>query len=237
MSFPRPTAATALSRRFSRRRRRPENFRDLPRSAGRSCRGRVSSPPRGKTAVIETARSSGLTLVEGRRDILRADTSGLGRQIEAALEHWPENVHRPRRLGDQRLGGGDGGRPGSVFSTARDAFSRPGRPRSPNCGRSRRLGLTPVSGRLVSKSWPTSTILFGPHGAATVFAPRKERTPGPSAAGGNRLAVRRHRRSGLGKKIPRSSWGGRAGGLGFGTAAFLGAVICRGSKRSSRRPD
>ncbi|HOU48538.1 MAG TPA: glycerate kinase [Candidatus Aminicenantes bacterium] len=204
-----------------------------------TCPGPLGDPvsaefllrPGGKTAVIETARSSGLTLVEGRRDILRSDTSGLGRQIEAALEHRPENVLIG--LGGSATNDWGAGMAAALGARFLDGEGRILPPRPAALSELRTVETAGLNPRLQAVRFEVladvDNPLLGPHGAAAVFAPQKgadAETVGRLEETGRRFADAVE--AALGRKYRDLPGAGAAGGLGFGTAAFLGAVIRRG---------
>jgi len=184
--------------------------------------------PGRSTAVIEMAQSCGLMLVRGRKNIRRSDTSGLGRQISAALDRRPEKL----LIG---IGGSATNDWGAGMAAALGArfLDDQGRPLGTNPSDLATIQTVDLSGldpRL--KSVRVETIcdvdnpLLGPQGAAAVYGPQKganEETVAWFDEIGSRFADAVEKAVGRSlRDIPGS---GAAGGLGFGLAAFLGAEL------------
>jgi glycerate kinase len=184
--------------------------------------------PDGTTAIIEMARTCGLTLVEGRRDILHSDTSGLGRQIRTALNLRLDRI----RIG---LGGSATNDWGAGMASALGIrfLNGEGRILRPNPAELASLRAIDTS-RLDPRLRPVrfealsdvDNPLLGIRGAAAVFAPQK----GADAETVKKLEETGERfadivESSLGRRFWDRPGVGAAGGLGFGTAVFLGADI------------
>jgi len=187
--------------------------------------------PGGKIAVIETARSGGLTLVEGRRDILRSDTSGLGRQIRTALERRTEKILIG--LGGSATNDWGAGMAAALGARFLDAEGRALRPNPAGLSGLRTIETSGFDPRLRNVRFEAladvDNPLLGPRGAAAIFAPQK----GADAETVLKLEEIGERfadvvESSLGRRFRDRPGSGAAGGLGFGTAAFLGAKICSG---------
>jgi len=187
--------------------------------------------PGGKTAVIEMAQSCGLTLVRGRKDILRSNTSGLGRQILAAIEKRPERLLIG--IGGSATndwGAGMAGVLGARFLNDRGLVigTRP-----IDLAELHSVDLSGIDPRI--KSIPIESIcdvdnpLLGPKGAAAVYGAQK----GAGADMVKRLDEIGSRfadavEAAVGQRLRDFPGAGAAGGLGFGLAAFLGGELRSG---------
>jgi glycerate 2-kinase len=192
----------------------------------------------GITAVIESARASGLTLVgAARRDPLRASSGGTGELMRAALD---EGV---RRMlvglgGSATIDGGVGMARalGVAFSTADGSALRDGG-----------VGVLDLAGidlrsldrRLraieIVAMTDVDSPLCGPGGASVVYGPQKGASEDDvvllDRALGH-LAAIVHRD--LGIDLTREPGAGAAGGLAFGLAAFCGARLRPGAAEVMR---
>jgi glycerate kinase len=177
------------------------------------------------TAVIELARSSGLTLL-GRPDPLGAGTTGLGQAIGAALDEGAGAVM-------VALGGSastDGGT-GALAALGARFLGEAGRPLPPGGGALRDLAAVDLSGLRPPPAGGVTCLadvgapLLGPGGAAPVFAPQKGAGPGDVAVLESGLA----RLAALLGGEPAAPGAGAAGGTGYGLAAAWGAGITPGA--------
>jgi len=184
--------------------------------------------PGGKTAVIEMAESCGLTLVEGRRDILCSDTSGLGRQIRTALERRPEQILIG--LGGSATNDWGAGMAAALGARFLDGEGRVLRPNPAELAGFRTIDASGLDSRLRAIRFVALTDvdnpLLGSRGAAAVYAPQK----GADAEAVKFLEETGERfadvvESSLGRRFRDCPGSGAAGGLGFGATAFLGADI------------
>lgn len=183
------------------------------------------------TAVIECAAAAGLPLVERHPDPERTSTYGVGVLMAHALEHGAKRLI----LG---LGGSctnDGGC-GAAAALGVRFYDRQGCSFVP-VGRT----LTDIADIDVSGLHPRLTAgtltvmcdidnpLYGPRGAAHVFAPQK----GADCAMVERLDAGLRRfaavlRTSLGISVDTLPGGGAAGGFGAGAAALLGGTLRSG---------
>lgn len=163
----------------------------------------------GETAVIEVAAACGLTLVApSRRDVMRADTYGVGQLLADAL-----------RSGCRRLVVGlggtatcDGGR--AMVEALRDGG----------------VDMKGLQAEVVLAS-DVRNPLCGPEGAARVFAPQKGATP-------EQVEVLDERLRAFARETERAGWAlpelalhpgaGAAGGLGYALMAYMGARMQSG---------
>ncbi|HJV04333.1 MAG TPA: glycerate kinase, partial [Actinomycetota bacterium] len=213
---------------------------------GRTERTRVSGPlgdlvdapygiaetDRGRMAIVEMARASGLGLVsEERRRPRRATTYGTGQLIVEACRHRPDRLIVC--IGGSATTDGGAGMAQALGIGLRD---EDGRPIPPGGAGLRRLatidvrGLAPeVKGVEVVVASDVDNPLVGPQGAAAVFGPQKGASPEDvrvlEVALAHYAAVL-HRDLGL--DLRHEAGAGAAGGLGAGLIAFLGARMRRG---------
>lgn len=184
-----------------------------------SCRCRVRGPlgdgveaeylSDGETAVIEVAAACGLTLVEeSRRDVVRADTYGVGQLIADALKG-----------GCRRLVIGLGGTATCDGGCAMVEALR-------DCG----VDMKQRKSEVVLAS-DVNNPLCGPEGAARVFAPQKGATA-------QEVEVLEERLCRFARKTEEEGWAspdlaqypgaGAAGGLGYALMAYMGARMQSG---------
>ncbi|WP_264843281.1 glycerate kinase [Caldinitratiruptor microaerophilus] len=186
----------------------------------------------GRTAVIEMAAASGLTLVPPeRRDPRRTTTRGTGELIRAALDRGCREIV----LGIGGSATNDGGA-GMAQALGARLLDRAGREIGPGGAELARLERIDVSGldpRLrdvrIRVACDVDNPLTGPRGASAVYGPQKGATPEmiaelDAALGrwGEILA------RDLGREVSGVPGAGAAGGLGAGLLAVAGARLERG---------
>jgi glycerate kinase len=183
----------------------------------------------GRTAVVELASASGLTLVSpGRLDPRRASTFGFGQLLEAA-----------RKRGAHRIIAGIGGSAtndggaGMAQALGYRLLDRDGRELPRGGGALGRLTRIEASG--VDPAWRDVEVrvasdvrnpLHGPEGATAVYGPQKGVTPDlfdELDRGLARLAEVIARD--LGAQVAQIPGAGAAGGTGAGLVAFLEARL------------
>lgn len=154
-----------------------------------------------RLAVIESAQAIGLERVPpGRRDAMKASSFGLGQLMLAA-----------RRSGCRELLIGLGG------SATTDA----------GIGMALALGsLDAMKGVAIRVLCDVDNPLYGPQGAARVFAPQKGASPAQVRALDARL---RSASRLMPVPVARQKGAGAAGGLGAGLMAFAGAALVPGA--------
>ncbi len=185
----------------------------------------------GGTAIIEMAAAAGLPLAGDNKDPLRAGTLGVGQLIKHAVELGCTKI----LLG---LGGSatnDGGC-GCAHALGAEFFDKSGRSFIPTGGTLRdieRIDLSRVrpllDGVELTVMCDVENPLYGPNGAAYVFAPQK----GADAETVELLDKNlRHLSEKLtecvGADISSLPGGGAAGGMGAGCVAMLGGRLCSG---------
>jgi glycerate kinase len=183
----------------------------------------------GRTAVIEMAAASGLTLVpEGRRDPRVADTFGAGELVKAALDAGLRRLvlgiggsatndggtGLARALGARFLDGAGGDLPGGGAALAR-------------LGRVDLGGLDPrLAGAELLVACDVDNPLCGPRGASAVYGPQKGATPEVVRELDAALEVfARVARRETGRDVADVPGAGAAGGLGAGLLFFTPARL------------
>lgn len=188
-----------------------------------------------RTAFIEMSAAAGLHLVPpDSRDPERASTFGLGQLIAQALDAGCARI--VVGLGGSATCDGGIGMAAALGAAFLDrAASRIESPTGADLSRIARIDLAGMDERLkrtrLIAAADVDNPLFGPDGAARVYAPQK----GASAAQVARLdaGLKRHAdlaRGAGAQADPAQPGCGAAGGLGFGLAAFCGATIARGAE-------
>jgi glycerate kinase len=186
----------------------------------------------GRTAVVEMARASGLTLVGDKdRDALKASTEGTGDLIAAALSKGAERVV----VGIGGSATTDGGT-GMARALGVRFLDREGRDLTAGGGPLagvERIDTSGLDARVTGTEFivacDVDNPLVGPSGTATVYAPQKGAAPADvqtlEAAMRHYAAVLERD---LGVGVADLPGGGAAGGLGAGLVAFTGATLRSG---------
>jgi glycerate kinase len=188
----------------------------------------------GRTAVIEMAAASGLTLLApGERDPRRASTSGTGELMRAALERGCERLI----LG---LGGSatnDGGT-GALTALGFRFLDAQGAPLPPGGAALKRLARVETGGRhprlagveLLVATDVTSPLL-GPDGASYLFGPQKGADEATVAELESALA---RFAEVVAPGLAQTPGAGAAGGFGYGLLALAGGKIVSGYELVAR---
>jgi glycerate kinase len=184
-----------------------------------------------RTAIVEMSRAAGLLLVQGPRDPLHATTFGVGQLLLAAHHHHADEI----LLG---IGGSatvDAGL-GLCQAAGHTILRRDGQPIAPTepltaadlpdiymikRGRGSPLDRIPIQ-----VACDVTAPLFGPQGAAQVFAPQKGATPDQVAwldREHQALAARC-----LHLEEANTPGAGAAGGLGWALLSFFNAQLLPG---------
>ena len=186
----------------------------------------------GRTAVIEMARTSGLSLVpRERRNPLTSTTRGLGDAIRAALD----DGFRRFIIGIGGSATNDAGA-GMAQALGANLLNADGDELPPGgaaLASLSRIDLSALDARAAEASFlvacDVSNPLTGPEGASAIYGPQKGATPemveSLDAALGNFADVARRD---LDVDVERLRGAGAAGGLGGGLVAFLGAELRAG---------
>ena len=183
----------------------------------------------GGLAVVESAQAIGLHLTPPpRRGALAASTEGLGQLLLAVAAAGKRKV----LLGLGGSASSDGGvglarALGWRFEDAAGEALAPGGGALRGLARLRRPRRRVLGALRIEALCDVSAPLYGPRGAARVYAPQKGATPAQVRvldAGLRRLAAL------AGTALAREPGSGAAGGLGFGLGAFAGARLRPGSE-------
>lgn len=185
----------------------------------------------GDTAVVEMAQASGLPLVEGRVDPLRATSHGTGELLLDACRRASRII-----LGVGGSASVDGGT-GALRALGLRFLDDRGQELEPGGGSLRFLarveteGLDPiVLGKEIRVAADVSNSLLGPEGAAPVFGPQKGADPEQVRILEEGLALLAQLTlKTIGRDISQLQHGGAAGGLAGGLWAYLGAELVPGS--------
>lgn len=182
-----------------------------------------------KTAVIEMAEASGLTLIlEKKRNPLITTTYGTGQLIKAALEQGCEKMI----IGIGGSATNDGGA-GMAQALGVRLLDREGKEigfGGRELQRIEKIDLDSIDPRIrttqVLVASDVTNPLCGPRGASHVYGPQKGATPEmveelDKALNHFALIIKRD----LGKEVSNIPGAGAAGGLGAGLIAFLDAEI------------
>lgn len=201
---------------------------------GEPVTARFGILPDGRSAVLEMAAASGLTLVPpARRDPLRTTTFGTGELIRSALDAGCR--HLIVGLGGSATVDGGAGAVQALGARLQDEHGRPIGYGGQELLRLRHIDVDGLDPRLrettIVLAADVDNPLCGPAGAAAVYAPQKGASPAAvaqldAALGHWALLIRRR----LGVDVEHLPGAGAAGGLGAGLTAFLGAVIRPGAE-------
>lgn len=180
----------------------------------------------GKTAVIEMAACAGLPMAKGRLDPSRATTYGVGQLMQDAVGKGCTKLV----LG---LGGSctnDGGAGAAAAAGAR-FFRKDGSvfiPVGSSLEEVETVDLSELKKTFakveITVMCDVDSPLYGPKGAAYVFAPQKGADPAMVRQLDRALESFAQKVGGF----PQAPGAGAAGGMGFGMASFFGAALKRG---------
>ncbi len=200
----------------------------VPDPLGRPVRASFGLLDDGRTAVLDVATASGLTLLQSHeQDPLFCSSRGTGKLLSTALDAGVESVI----LGVGGSATVDGGA-GLLAALGVGLLTTPGRPfrvgaqGSPACHASTCHARTPALGRVKLRvACDVDSLLLGPHGAARAFGPQKGATP---------EAVRELEQNlthfadvieqTTGREVRHAVSGGAAGGIAAGLFGVLGAT-------------
>lgn len=186
-----------------------------------------------RTAVIETAAASGLSLIPpARRDAGRTTTRGTGELVRAALDAGCRRIIVG--LGGSATNDGGVGMATALGARFSDADGRALPPGGAPLARLAHIDTGALDARLKSTeiigAVDVDNPLTGPAGASVVFGPQKGASPAEVAALDKSLAhyaalVGQH----VGRNVADVAGAGAAGGLGAGLFAFCNATIRPGA--------
>jgi glycerate kinase len=187
----------------------------------------------GRTAVVELASASGLTLIPSeRRDPRRASTYGFGQLLEAARRQGLASIIAG--IGGSATNDGGAGMAQALGYRLLDAGGRDLPRGGADLAQLERIdpsgfdpGWRSVS---VMVACDVTNPLTGPHGASYVYGPQKGADPGAvrdlDQALSHFAGVIEHD---LGRQVADIPGAGAAGGAGAGLVAFLDARLVRGA--------
>ena len=186
----------------------------------------------GRTAVIEMALASGITLVPQRRRNPRVTTTaGTGEILREALERGYDRIIVG--LGGSATNDGGAGMASALGARFLDSAGNPLPAGGSALARLDRVevdGLHPgLRDATIIAATDVTNPLRGPEGASAVFGPQKGATPevvqelDAALANYARVVARD-----LGRDVSEQPGAGAAGGLGAGLMAFTGAALQSG---------
>lgn len=186
----------------------------------------------GDTAIIEMAAASGFALTDnGMRDPSAATTFGVGELVRDAVESGCRRIILG--LGGSCSNDGGAGMAAALGTVFYDEAGRSFVPAGRNLGRISRIDKT-ASDRLlgnvaIEAMCDIDNPLYGPRGAAYVFAPQKGADEAMvRVLDGNLKKYAETVKAETGADISELAGGGAAGGTGAGAYVFLGARLRQG---------
>lgn len=186
----------------------------------------------GDTAIIEMAAASGFALTDnGMRDPSAATTFGVGELVRDAVESGCRRIILG--LGGSCSNDGGTGMAAALGTVFYDEAGRSFVPAGRNLDRISRIDKT-VSDRLlgnvaIEAMCDIDNPLYGPRGAAYVFAPQKGADEAMvRVLDGNLKKYAETVKAETGADISELAGGGAAGGTGAGAYVFLGARLRQG---------
>ncbi|HEX3605211.1 MAG TPA: glycerate kinase, partial [Candidatus Dormibacteraeota bacterium] len=187
-----------------------------------------------RTAVVELAEASGLRLVTGRLDALRATSRGTGELIATALDGGATRILAG--IGGSACTDGGAGLAAALGVRLLDAGGAPLAGGGGELARLARVdarGRHPgLAGRRLEVAVDVASPLLGPAGAAAVFGPQKGADAAGVAvleAGLRRLVEVVERDTSADPALASRPGAGSAGGCGYGLAALCGAALLPGA--------
>ena len=186
----------------------------------------------GDTAIIEMAAASGFALTDnGMRDPSAATTFGVGELVRDAVESGCRRIILG--LGGSCSNDGGAGMAAALGTVFYDEAGRSFVPAGRNLDRISRIDKT-ASDRLlgnvaIEAMCDIDNPLYGPRGAAYVFAPQKGADEAMvRVLDGNLKKYAETVKAETGADISELAGGGAAGGTGAGAYVFLGARLRQG---------
>ena len=183
------------------------------------------------SAIIEMAAAAGLPLAGDRKDPLTATTYGVGELMAHAVSRGAKKI--VLGLGGSATNDGGCGAAAALGAVFTDESGVPFVPAGGTLERIAKIDITGLKSTLegvaAEAMCDIDNPLFGPRGAAEVFAPQKGAGPDEVKLldrGLRHLAdvIRRD----LGAEVSDLPGGGAAGGFGAGASAFFGARLKMG---------
>lgn len=195
---------------------------------GRPVTGYVARD--GDRAILEVAAAVGLDrIAPAERDVLRAESAGVGELIRAALDDGAR--HLVIGLGGSATTDGGAGMLTALGVRLLDDAGEPIGPVPTGLERLARIDTSGLDPRLadvtVEAACDVSNPLTGPEGAAAVFGPQKGASPA-QVEQLDRLLARLAQVAEHTATHAAAAGAGAAGGLGYALLAFLGATMRTG---------
>ena len=185
----------------------------------------------GSTAVIEMAACSGLALAGGRKDPSLTTTYGVGSMISHALDRNVKKI--VLGLGGSSTNDGGCGMAAALGVVFTDKTSTPFIPVGKTLKDIDTIDMNGLDRRIkdteIVVMCDVTNPLYGPDGAAFVYAPQKgaDETMVKSLDEGLvhfSKSIEKH----TGKDVSHMPGAGAAGGMGAGAVIFLNATLCSG---------
>lgn len=185
----------------------------------------------GATAVVESAQACGLTLVPlERRSPRKTTTAGLGEMLAAAAAAGATRIIIG--LGGSATNDGGMGMLTALGWQFLDSDNQPLAPVGDSLGRvARIIAGNRLEGLRLVAACDVTNPLYGPQGAASIFAPQKGASPAEVRALDRGLEhYAQVCAAMLGVDFAQHPGAGAAGGLGFALLAFLHATFQPGAE-------
>lgn len=186
----------------------------------------------GQTAYIEMATASGLKLLsQNERNPLKTSTYGTGQLIQDAIEKGVKRL--VLGIGGSATTDAGIGMAAALGWKFLDANNQELEPNGENLTRIEQIipPSQPIADLHIEVACDVNAPLFGPEGAAYLYAPQKGATPlmvKQLDEGLQHLSAVVQRD--FGKNLAQTAGAGAAGGLGFGALFFLNATLKEGIK-------
>lgn len=183
---------------------------------------------KGNKAIIEMACAAGLPMVGERKDPSRTTTFGVGQVIRHAVEHGCREILLG--LGGSATNDGGCGCAAALgvefLDEAGNAFVPVGGNLEKICRMDLSQAKTMLDGVTITVMCDVDNPLYGPRGAAHIFAPQKGADEEMVELLDRQLqALDGAFRKELGLSVAQMPGAGAAGGMGGGCVAFLGANL------------
>lgn len=184
----------------------------------------------GDTAIVEMASVAGM-VSNAKRDTLHASTFGVGQLIDHAITHGAKKI--VIGLGGSCTSDAGCGMASALGMRFYDEQDDPFVPTGGTLHKIRKLDRSYIMQKLqgveIRCMCDTNKVMYGPDGAAYVYAPQKGASPEEVAVLDQNLkALAELIRTELGIDLSGLPGGGAAGAMGAGAVAFLGAELVSG---------
>ena len=181
----------------------------------------------GDTAVVEMAAVAGI-IINTRKDTMHASTYGVGQLIRHAIDHGADRVIIG--LGGSCTSDAGCGMAAALGAKFYDENDRAFIPVGETLNKVRRIDTAPLREVIrnvqINCICDTNKVMYGPDGAAYVYAPQKGATAEEvEILDRNLKKLSEVIKSELGIDVSTLPGGGAAGDMGAGAAAFMGAEL------------